>query len=153
MTAGGTVLPPLLAALDDEHRRRLTALTSPVRFGEGEVIFREGAPATRCWLIGSGSVVLTTHVPGRGAVALETLHGGDVLGWSWLGARPVWQFAAHAAAATEAAEIDITALERMAGAEPEFGYVVTRALSGLLIARLQSTRARLLDLYANRREM
>jgi hypothetical protein len=31
-------------------------------------------------------------------------------------------------------------------------YAVTRALSGVLIARLQSSRARLLDLYANSRE-
>ena len=28
--------------------------------------------------------MVETHVPGRGAVVLQTLHRGDVLGWSWL---------------------------------------------------------------------
>ena len=29
-------------------------------------------------------MALETYVPQRGAVTIETLHGGDVLGWSWL---------------------------------------------------------------------
>ena len=32
----------------------------------------------------AGSVAIETEVPGRGAVTVETLHAGDVLGWSWL---------------------------------------------------------------------
>ena len=58
--------------LDHRHRLRLAELSTPVRFAAGEFVFRENEPATRCWLLGTGSVVLTTLVPGRGTVALET---------------------------------------------------------------------------------
>ncbi|UOT01012.1 cyclic nucleotide-binding domain-containing protein [Rhodococcus opacus] len=152
MNADEAPLPPALGHLGHGHRLRLAALSTPVRFAAGEFVFRENEPATRCWLLGTGSVVLTTLVPGRGTVALETLHGGDVLGWSWLGTRQLWQFDAQATTTTDAAEVDVAALEEMALSQPDFGYAVTRALSGVLIARLQSTRARLLDLYANRGE-
>lgn len=84
MNAEISTLPRALGHLSREHRLRLAELSTPVRFAEGEYVFREDEPATRCWLLGTGSVVLTTLVPGRGTVALETLHGGDVLGWSWL---------------------------------------------------------------------
>lgn len=152
MNADEATLPPAFGHLSREHRLRLAELSTPVRFAAGEFVFRQGEPATRCWLLGTGSVVLTTLIPGRGTIALETLHGGDVLGWSWLGARQVWQFDAQATTATDAAEVDVTALEQMAITHPDFGYAITRALSEVLIARLQSTRARLLDLYANRGE-
>ncbi|AOW92646.1 crotonobetainyl-CoA--carnitine CoA-transferase [Rhodococcus sp. WMMA185] len=138
-----------LPGLEREHRSRLAELTTPVRFAAGQSIFRENQAAMRCWLLGTGSVDLTTVIPGKGAVTLETLHGGDVLGWSWLNPHGVWQFTATATSDTDAAELDIVELERMVDDEPGFAYAVTRALSGVLIARLQSTRARLLDLYAS----
>ncbi|MDT2007584.1 cyclic nucleotide-binding domain-containing protein [Rhodococcus opacus] len=141
-----------LRGLEQAHRIRLAELTTPVRFAAGDLIFQENHAATCLWLLDAGSVVLTTAIPGRGIVTVETLHGGDVLGWSWLNPRPVWQFTATATSVTDAAEFDVTTLEQRASDEPAFVYAVTRALSGVLIARLQSTRARLLDLYADNRQ-
>ncbi|MFZ2172994.1 MAG: cyclic nucleotide-binding domain-containing protein [Rhodococcus sp. (in: high G+C Gram-positive bacteria)] len=153
MTVGSGALPPTLVGLSPEHQKLLAELTSPVQFAAGEIILREGDPAQGCWLLRTGTVVLTTTVLGRGTVIVETLHGGDVLGWSWLGPQPVWQFGARATTVTDATQVDIPAFERIADAQPAFGYAVTRALSGVLVARLQSTRARLLDLYDGRREV
>lgn len=152
MNAGEPVLPAALAALAEKQRVRLAEFTTATRFAPGAVVFRENDPATRCWLLQTGSVVLTTVVPGHGTVSLETLHGGDILGWSWLGTNPRWQFTAHAVTATDATELDVIALQATAADDPAFTYAVTRALSGVLIARLHSTRARLLDLYAGHRQ-
>lgn len=152
MTGAEPYLPRALATIAREDRGRLVELTRPARFAAGDIVFRENEPADRCWFLRTGSVVLTMAVPGRGAVSLETLHGGDVLGWSWLAARPRWQFTAQASAPTEATELDVVALHEAALVDPAFGYAVFRGISTVLIARLQSTRARLLDLYASRRE-
>lgn len=150
MNAPEPVLPAALAALPTEHRARLADFAVEVRFAPGDLVFREDESATRCWLLHTGSVVLTTVVPGRGTVGLETVHGGDILGCSWLGANPRWQFTARATAVTEATELDVTALQATAADDPAFTYAVTRALSQMVVARLHSTRARLLDLYAGR---
>lgn len=152
MTGRHTDPFPFLHGLEQEHRIALAELTTPVRFTAGDRIFQENHPARHLWLLDTGTVDLTTAIPGRGTVTVETLHGGDVLGWSWLNPRPVWQFTATATSVTDAAELDVTTLEQRVSDEPTFVYAVTRALSGVLIARLQSSRARLLDLYANSRE-
>ncbi|QBJ98463.1 cyclic nucleotide-binding domain-containing protein [Rhodococcus sp. ABRD24] len=124
-------------------------MSTPVTFEAGEYIFREGEAARSCWLLRRGRVLLSTSVPGRGDVVIETLSDGDVLGWSWMQPPHVWSFGALAATATEAWKIDAATLRAAAEVDPAFGYAVTRALSGLLLDRLLATRARLLDLYSN----
>lgn len=138
-----------LAGLDPENLRVLLALSRPVEFAAGEFVFREGAPADRLWVIQRGLVRLHTHLPGRGDVPIDTLGGGDVLGWSWMTAPYRWHFAATAVSAARAHEIDAAVLRESSAADPAFGYAVACALSGALLDRLQSTRARLLDLYAS----
>ena len=50
----------------------------------GHRLFREGDPAETFYLVRRGRIALTTHVPGRGDVVIETLEPGEVIGWSWL---------------------------------------------------------------------
>ena len=48
----------------------------------GHRLFREGDPAETFYLVRRGRIALTTHVPGRGDVVIETLEAGEVIGWS-----------------------------------------------------------------------
>jgi len=141
--------PLLLPGLSDAARARLAELSTPAFWVPDEIVFHEGEPARRCWVLRRGRVLLSTAVPGRGDVVIETLGGGDVLGWSWLQPPRVWSFGARAAQSTEALQLDVADLQEAAERDPAFGYAVVRAMSGLLLDRLQATRARLLDLYAN----
>lgn len=140
---------PELSRLSPDHLRMLLGLARLVEFGAGERVFREGDLAERLWLVQRGRVLLHTHVPGRGDLAVQTLGVGDVLGWSWLTAPYRWHFTATALSDTAAHEIEAEALIESSTAEPAFGYAVACALSGALVGRLQATRARLLDLYGN----
>ena len=45
---------------------------------------RESEAADAFYVIRRGAVALETFVPQRGPVTIETLHEGDLLGWSWL---------------------------------------------------------------------
>ena len=47
-------------------------------------LLREGEPAERVLRHPPRAVALETYVPQRGAMTIETLHDGDLLGWSWL---------------------------------------------------------------------
>ena len=111
-------------------------------------IFSEGEPASGCWLIVAGHVALEVDVPGRGEVVVQTLGAGDLLGWSWLVPPYRWHFAATAVDAVSTYEFDTESLRAQAESDTGFGYHLALGLVEQLVARLQNTRARLLDLYA-----
>jgi CRP/FNR family cyclic AMP-dependent transcriptional regulator len=112
-----------------------------VSFDAGATLFEDGQQAVGCWLIRSGQVALETNFPGRGQVTVQTLGSGDVLGWSWLVPPHHWHFTAVVTAPVTAAELD-----------PALGYPLALGLFEVLLARLQSTRARLLDMYGSPRD-
>ncbi|NKY88514.1 Crp/Fnr family transcriptional regulator [Nocardia veterana] len=138
-----------LAGLGRGHLHTLARAGRDVRYPAGHRLISEGGRADRCWLIRSGCVVVDAVVPGRGAVVVQTLGSGDVLGWSWLVPPYRWHFGAVTAEPVAAIEFDSGRLAELADADPKLGYLLTRLLFEALLERLQATRARLLNLYRN----
>ncbi|WP_214367860.1 Crp/Fnr family transcriptional regulator [Pseudonocardia sp. H11422] len=137
---------PVFAELGAAERVLVAATARPVRFGPGQRVFTEGAPARGCWLIQEGRVVLEADVRGRGQVVVQTLGPGDLLGWSWFAPPYRWQVTARAVSPTSAIELDTTELRVMADQDPRFGYALARTLFAAALERLQATRLRLIDL-------
>ncbi|MFF0341316.1 Crp/Fnr family transcriptional regulator [Kribbella sp. NPDC004875] len=136
-------------ALGPSRREFLLRTAGEVEYDDGERLFDEGGPADRCWLIRHGRVALDTAVPGRGQVVLQTLGPGDLLGWSWLVPPYRWHFGARAVGTVRATAFDAEQLRLLADQDPALGYALTRQLLVVVLDRLQSTRARLLDFYGN----
>jgi len=143
---------PPFDRLTAEHRAAVALTARLVAFPAGSILFAEGEPAAGCWLIKTGHVGLGTEVPGRGQVVVQTLGPGDVLGWSWLVPPHVWQFTATAMTYVTAVELDTAELRALAESDPALGYPLALTLFEVVVARLQNTRSRLLDLYGNPRE-
>jgi CRP/FNR family transcriptional regulator, cyclic AMP receptor protein len=143
---------PLLSGMSPAHVDLLAATARDVSFTSGDRLFEEGQPANGCWLMLHGCVALDVAVPGRGQVVLQTLGPGDVLGWSWLVPPYRWHFGAVAVAPTSAIALDTDQLRALAERDPSFGYPLAIRLLGVLLDRLQTTRARLLDLYRSPHE-
>jgi CRP-like cAMP-binding protein len=142
----------VLRRLGPVQRAAVAAMATEVTFAGGTRLFSEGQPASGCWLIRTGLVSLTTAMPARGDVVLQTLGPGEVLGWSWLVPPHHWHFTATAQGPVTAVELDTTLLRMLADQQPELGYPLALGLIETLLARLQSTRARLLDLYGSPRD-
>jgi CRP-like cAMP-binding protein len=122
---------------------------SNVQFDAGTTIFREGEHADFFYLLRHGSVALETYVPARGAVMIETIEDGDVLGWSWLFPPYRWHFDARAVTAVRATAFDGECLRGKCAADPALGYELVSRFAQTLIQRLQWTRLRLLDVYGH----
>ena len=60
-----------------------------------QYIFHEGESANEFYVVRYGQVALEVHDQRRGQVTLQTLHEGDVLGWSWLFAPYKWHYGAR----------------------------------------------------------
>ena len=74
----------VFAGLGDEALDLIAGCALNRVFADGDRLMTENEQANTFFAIRHGTVALETYVPGRGAVTIETLHGGDVLGWSWL---------------------------------------------------------------------
>jgi CRP/FNR family transcriptional regulator, cyclic AMP receptor protein len=138
---------PALRALAPEHRDTVAGCARNQVFEPGARIMREGDPADAFYVIREGQVALETNVPGRGAVILQTLHDGELLGWSWLVPPYRTAFDARSIATTHMIAFDGACLRGKAEADPALGYALLQRFSALMLERLQATRLRLLDVY------
>ncbi|HEX5569206.1 MAG TPA: cyclic nucleotide-binding domain-containing protein, partial [Streptomyces sp.] len=137
----------LLGALSPEDRERLLKLTREVSFSAGTRVFEEGRHADRFWVIRTGSVTLDMRVPGRRAAVVETLHPGDLVGWSWLFPPYTWHLGAETLSPVRAVEFDAVRVRELCEADPALGHAVCLRVAEIIAHRLQSPRTRLLDLY------
>lgn len=141
----------LLSGMSPTQLALLERAAHKVSFVRGERLFEEGQPAKGCWLVLDGCVALEATIPGRGQVVVQTVGAGDVLGWSWLVPPYRWHFGAVVLAPTVAIALDTGQLRAWAERDPSFGYSLALRLLGVLLDRLNATRARLLDLYRSPR--
>ena len=125
----------------------IAGCSSNVKFSAGEQIFREGEAADRFYVLRYGRVAVEVFAPGKGMVTIQTLHEGDVLGWSWLLPPYRWRHDAKALELTRAFSFDGTCLRRKCDDDPRFGYLVMRHCSGVISERLHSAQTQLMDLY------
>jgi CRP/FNR family transcriptional regulator, cyclic AMP receptor protein len=118
-------------------------------FEKSQVIFREGEPANRFYLIESGQVVLESMAGDGGQpVVIDQIGDGDLLGWSWLFPPYVWQFAARAAEPTTAIFFYGTVLREYCDRDQSLGLELFKRMSEVMTRRLQSARSQLLEVYA-----
>lgn len=138
---------PFFGGMSAHAIQVLASCASEVEFAAGTAVFKEGEPADACFLLTSGNVALEIVVPGRGPHVVETLHAGEVLGWSWLFPPYRWTFDAQALRATTAIRFDADALRKAKAADKELGYELMTRFAQVLVDRLQATRLQLLDIY------
>lgn len=140
---------PTFAGLTAPQLELIAGCARNVGFDQGERLFREGDPADTFYLVRKGRVALSTHVPARGAVVIETLDPGEVVGWSWLFPPYVWHFDARAIDEVRAVAFDGSCLRGKCDADHDLGYELMGRFASVMIDRLQHTRLRLLDIYGD----
>jgi CRP-like cAMP-binding protein len=140
---------PLLIGLDPSQLQLIVGCASNVRYNPGEFIFRAGEQANHFYFVRSGRVSVETFAPQRGAITIETVGDGDLLGWSWMIPPFEWHFDARALNLTRAVAIDARCLRTKCEADTGFGYELLKRFAQIMELRLEATRLQLLDLYVN----
>jgi CRP/FNR family transcriptional regulator, cyclic AMP receptor protein len=138
---------PFLAELGTEHLHFLSGCAKNARFDRDAYVMREGSPAVSLFLIREGRIALESHIPGRGAVQVETLGPGDLLGWSALFPPHYWHLDGRAIEPTLAFELDGECLRSKIENDKDFGYIITRRLLHVVHRRLERARLQQLDVY------
>jgi CRP/FNR family cyclic AMP-dependent transcriptional regulator len=131
---------PFLKGMTTPQLELLADGAWPAEFKTGERIFNEGGAANRFYLILEGQVDLESPVLDGGAVHIQTLGPGDLLGWSWLFPPHHWQFDARAATPTRAICLYGANLRKLCDENHDLGYELMKRVAEIVIKRLQATR-------------
>lgn len=138
---------PFFKGLKKEYLELFTGCASNVRFDAGQYILREGEVANACYLIRHGKVSLEVLAPRRGAIIIQTLGEGEVLGWSRLVRPYQWHFDAQAVEMTRAIALDGECLRMKSESDCCLGYELLKRISELMVERLQAARIQLVNIY------
>lgn len=138
---------PFFHGLPSPALTEVAGCARTARFDEGQILFRAGQQANTFYLVRHGRVSIELHNPSRGTVTLDTLHDGEVVGWSWLVPPYMWMFDARAAQSTSAVAFDGACLRGKCDADPALGYALMQRVSQVMYERLQAARVQMLDMY------
>lgn len=140
---------PFVKGLNPHQLRLLNDCAMEVNFQADELIFREGDPANRFYLILEGNVALESYTEEAGRIPIQIVGAGEVLGWSWLFPPYYWHFDARALEPTKALFFYGTPLREECECDHDLGYELLKRMSEVLLQRLQATRRRLVPQRAN----
>ena len=136
---------PFTADMKPEHLKVLTSAAMFKRFERDEVIFKEGDPANRFYLICHGKVALESRRNAETAPVVQLVGEDETLGWSWLFPPYYWHFDARAIEPTEAIFFYGARLREECEADPALGYDMMKRVAAIVIKRLQIARVQLLQ--------
>ena len=139
---------PFFGDLAEDDIELIAGCGENVVFEPGQYVFKEGDEATDFHLIREGDVRLEIRAP-QGPIAIQTLHAGDILGWSWLVPPHTKRFDARVITRTRAVAMDGVCLRTKCDEDPRLGYELLGRFAGIIGERLQATRLQILDLYGD----
>jgi len=123
------------------------SFASEVEFKAGDVIFKEGGPADYFYLIKEGLVAIEVMSDTNHPVTIQTIQGGDMLGWSWLIPPHRSRFNCRAVEDTQLIAVDGKRLREKCEANHDFGYEFLKRLAEVFAQRLEATRLQLINIY------
>lgn len=138
---------PFVEAFEPGHVKKLAELATAVSFDRDHVIFHEGDECHDFYVIISGLIALEVEEPDH-TLRVQTLSGGDELGWSSLLMAAGKQFQARVLQPVEALAFDGTKLVAAIKEDPAFGVAFLYRLLGVVAGRLHATRLQLHDMHS-----
>ena len=133
--------------MDGPQIATLAGCAKNVAFRAEDRIFRQGEQADSFLVLREGHVAIDMDSVDQGAITVQTLDAGDVLGWSWLFPPYEWNYGARAVLDTRAVALDAKCLRGKCDSDPALGYELMKRFSSIMLERLQSTRIQLMDIY------
>lgn len=138
---------PFFKDMPEDARRTLAGCARNERFEAGDYVAREDQPANKFYLIRSGTVAVEFHIHGGPERVIETLHTGEVFGWSWLVPPHKWAYDVRAVELTRVISLDALCLRKKMMKDKALGFEFYSRFAPIIAKRLHSARQQLTDMY------
>ena len=135
---------PFLKGMSPHHFELLALCAMPTEFDAGQIVLREGEPATGFYLIESGTVVLEGKTDDGKTVVIDTISAGEPLGWSWLFPPYLWSFDARATEHCTAICLSGLLLRQHRDDDLTLSQELHKRVSEVMVRRLQAARNKLI---------
>ena len=112
----------------------------PTEFEAGQIVLREGEPASGFYLIESGTVVLEGKTEDGKTVVIDTVSAGEPLGWSWLFPPYLWSFDARATEPCTAICLSGLLLRQHRDDDLTLSHELHKRASEVMVRRLQAAQ-------------
>jgi CRP-like cAMP-binding protein len=129
---------PLFRGMKTQHLRTIGESATVVRFEPGNVVFEEGEPAHRFYLIRTGKVALQLLSYRIEPFTLMTLEQGDIIGWSWLFPPYRWKFTAKALDVTQTISLDGRSVRVRCDEDHDLGYELMKRFAQIIENRVEA---------------
>lgn len=136
---------PVFQGLDDGPLLGMSHICKIRDYGPGDVIFREGDPATIiCYLVSGEVDICVSKDPGK---CVSKIHPGECFGWSALVSPNIFTASAVAKNKSAVLIIDGAGLEAYMRSDAGLCFSVFENLARTISERLAVTRRQLLDAH------
>jgi CRP/FNR family cyclic AMP-dependent transcriptional regulator len=135
---------PFLKGMSQHHLELLALCAAPTEFDAGQIVLREGEPASGFYLMETGTVALEAKAPDGRTVVIDTVLGGEPLGWSWLFPPYLWSFDARATQPCTALCLSGLLLRQHRDDDLTLSHELHRRASEVMVRRLQAARSKLI---------
>lgn len=131
---------PLFDGVSEDDMKLVADRMHSIRFASGDLIFGQGDPADRLYLLRTGSVEIQYHPPDGGPLTVTLIQADGVFGWSAMLGRKVYTSSAICVDAAEALWISGRELRSLCQQHPQTGVMIVERLAEVIAGRLSSTR-------------
>jgi CRP/FNR family transcriptional regulator, cyclic AMP receptor protein len=135
---------PFLKGMSPHHLELLALCAMPTEFDAGQIVLREGEPASGFYLIETGTVALEAKADDGKTVVIDTVSAGEPLGWSWLFPPYLWSFDARATTPCTAICFSGLLLRQHRDDDLTLSHELHKRASEVMVRRLRAARKKLI---------
>ena len=140
---------PFFKGLDPRYLKLIVECASRETFTPGQFLCQDNEEARKFYVIHHGRVAVEIYRPRRGAVTVQTIGEGEVLGWLWFDQPYHWHLDARALDLTRVISLDVQGLMDRCNQDHDFGYELMRRYAHHLAVQFRVTKAQLADFYGD----
>ncbi len=142
----------IFAGLDGNQLSQLSHFINECQFPKDHVIFEQGQPADRLYILLAGEVEIHYKPYDGPPLLVARIVPGGVFGWSAALRRDVYTSGAITSQESSAYCIRGTNLQTMGAQYPETGKIFLERLASVIAERLRSTHTQVLEILTQRIE-
>jgi CRP-like cAMP-binding protein len=126
----------MIAHLTDDMRERLAQITDVLNFDKDEILFREGEPADRFYMLRAGNVLLEQRISDKVTACVGSVKPGFSFGWSAMVDNGVYTTEAVCIEPSEIYSFKREKINNLFEQDPKMGFLLYQRLLEIIKKRL-----------------